>query len=143
MKKLLLILVFIAVGFVVFQNYSRPNTEEVVVPTTTPAASQVPSVNPDAWLGKWTGPEGTALTISKTENRYTLAFEMLDGPISVVGSAAPEGIIFTRDVDGITTTPDSKTFILKHGSGKDTGMKWLEDKQDCLVVQPSEGYCRD
>ncbi len=141
MKKSVPVLVLIVVGFVVFQNYSRPNTEETVTPT--PTASQASSVNPDSWLGKWTGPEGTALTISKTENSYTLAFEMLDGPMSVVGSVAPEGIIFTRDADGIAATPDSKTFILKHGSGKDTGMKWLLDKKDCLVVQPSEGYCRD
>lgn len=141
MKKLILGVVLIAAGFVIFQQYSKPTIEETRTPT--PTFTAVVSVNPDTWVGKWVGPEGTALTISKTENSYTLKFEMLDGPITVAGSAAPEGIIFIRDADGITSTPDSKTFILKHGSGKDTGMKYLVDKQDCLIVQQSEGYCRD
>ena len=32
---------------------------------------------------------------------------------------------------------------LRPGSGVETGMKWLQDKSDCLVVKPGEGYCRE
>ena len=29
------------------------------------------------------------------------------------------------------------------GNGDAAGLKYLAGKQDCLVVKPGEGYCRD
>ena len=48
--------------------------------------------------------------------------------------AAGDTIAFERG--GIKET-------IRAGSGADTGMKWLSEKKDCLVVKPGEGYCRD
>jgi hypothetical protein len=32
--------------------------------------------------------------------------------------------------------------VLRATDGAGTGMKWLADKTDCLVVAPGEGFCR-
>ena len=50
------------------------------------------------------------------------------------GEAAEDGIAFTR--------PDGPQ-QLRAGDGAATGLKWLADKKDCLVVDTGEGYCRD
>lgn len=94
----------------------------------------VDSTLADNLLGKWTGVEGTSLTVLKTDSGYTLNFVMLDGPISVKGSPALTGITFIRD---------GGTFTLHKGSGADTGMKYLATKKNCVVVQQYEGYCKD
>ena len=88
-----------------------------------------------SFTGKWTGPEGTALTITQlgVTNNYTVTVQNLDGPKDFPGTATADGITFTRD---------GKTLTIHHGSGADTGMKWLADKKDCLVVDANEGYCR-
>ena len=31
--------------------------------------------------------------------------------------------------------------VLRHGTGAETGLKWLADKRDCVVVKDGEGYC--
>ena len=88
-----------------------------------------------SFTGKWTGPEGTALTITQlgAGNNYTVTVQNLDGPKDFPGTATADGITFTRD---------GKTLTIHHGTGADTGMKWLADKKDCLVVDANEGYCR-
>jgi hypothetical protein len=93
-------------------------------------------LNYESWIGTWTGPEGTSLTVTQQEEGrlYGLYFVMLDGPIETIGTPTENGIAFNR-LDG--------DFTLTHGTGEDTGMKWLLEKNDCLVVQQSEGYCRD
>ena len=50
------------------------------------------------------------------------------------GQATAEGISFNRG-DG--------SQLLRAGDGEATGMKWLLEKKDCLVVATGEGYCRD
>lgn len=97
------------------------------------------AVDVSGLLGKWIGVEGTTLMVSKTTtesdgDRYILDFVMLDGPVSVQGVSVSDGIQFSRD---------GETFTLHPGSGEDTGMKYLVDKKDCVVVQSYEGYCRD
>ncbi|MDB4983840.1 MAG: hypothetical protein JWM20_19 [Patescibacteria group bacterium] len=88
-----------------------------------------------ALIGTWTGVEGTSLAIStdKTGSGYDLKFVTLDGPLTLKGKPNGDGISFTRD---------SKTYTLFHGTGNDTGMKYLPGKTDCVVVMPYEGYCK-
>jgi len=97
--------------------------------------ASVSSTDASSFTGKWTGPEGTALTITQlgVTNNYTVTVQNLDGPTDFPGTATADGITFTRD---------GKTLTIHHGTGADTGMKWLADKKDCLVVDANEGYCR-
>jgi hypothetical protein len=89
---------------------------------------------PDRWAGTWTGPEGTSLKIVRQEVGYELTVTNLDGPRVFHGIATDDALQFERD--GVAET-------VRAGNGKATGMKWLAGKQDCLVVHPGEGYCRD
>lgn len=87
------------------------------------------------WIGQWTGPEDTSLKIQQNgEGIYRVTITDLDGPRGFAGTSAPGGIAIARDSEKLT---------IRHGSGADTGMKWLADKRDCLIVAPHEGYCRD
>jgi hypothetical protein len=102
----------------------------------SPSASiQEATANPtDAWLGRWNGPEGTYLQISKNSGTYVLEIRDLDGSKTFEGSADGSRIAFTRD--------GQKEFI-SAGDGRATGMKWLSDKKNCLLTRPGEGWCRD
>jgi hypothetical protein len=99
-----------------------------------PVANDLSSAIADNWVGQWRGPEGTSLRIAKQEVGYEITVTNLDGPREFHGLAADEVIEFERD--GVVET-------LQAADGKATGMKWLADKHDCLVVKPGEGYCRD
>ncbi|WP_235041388.1 hypothetical protein [Vreelandella profundi] len=95
----------------------------------------------DQWVGRWTGVEGLFLEISKDEpagpGHYLLEMQYgLDAEQSGTfeGQATDEGISFSRD-DGQQ--------LLRAGDGEATGMKWLAEKEDCLVVATGEGYCRN
>ena len=88
----------------------------------------------DKWLGKWIGPEGTYLVLSKNANKYVVMINSLDGPATYEGSEAREGIEFQRN---------GKTETIRAGKGDNTGMKWLQDKTNCLIIQTGEGFCRD
>lgn len=94
-----------------------------------------PTINTaPGFAGKWTGPEGTSLVITPDGNDYDVVITNLDGPRTFHGTAKGENITFLRD---------GKSLVIRRGSGADTGMKWLADKKDCLVVDANEGYCRD
>ncbi|MES2681883.1 MAG: hypothetical protein V4650_00040 [Pseudomonadota bacterium] len=56
------------------------------------------------------------------------------------GAKAYEG---RSKLDHITFERDGKAESIRAGTGADTGMKWLAEKKDCLVIQPGEGFCRD
>jgi hypothetical protein len=88
----------------------------------------------DQWLGKWSGPEGTFLTIEGGHGKYTLIIQDLDGPRTFEGRAEGNGIVFERR--GVNES-------LRATNGVETGMKWLSEKSDCLTVRAGEGYCRD
>ena len=96
--------------------------------TTQPSADEA-----SKWIGRWTGPEGTYLEITPADGAYSIVISNLDGPRSFNGSAAGDRIDFTRD--GVDES-------IRAGTGAQTGMKWLADKSDCLVVRNGEGYCR-
>ncbi|MEC4766365.1 hypothetical protein LPL18_003305 [Halomonas sp. CUBES01] len=95
----------------------------------------------DQWVGRWTSVEGLFLEISKDKSagpghyllhmRYGLDADQIG---TFEGQATAEGIRFNRG-DG----PQ----MLRAGDGEATGMKWLMEKEDCLVVATGEGYCRD
>jgi hypothetical protein len=88
----------------------------------------------DEWLGRWNGPEGTYLQISKNAGSYVLEIRDLDGSRTFAGTAEGPRIAFTRD--------GQKEF-LSVGDGRATGMKWLADKKNCLLTKLGEGWCRD
>lgn len=129
-----------------------PPTSEEVAPVTgdarstdtppvavQPMAPESPATAPptpaaDAWLGEWRGPEGTMLRLGGGAGAYEIAITNLDGERTFTGTAQGDGISFERD--GVAES-------IRAGSGADTGMKWLADKRDCLVVRSGEGYCRD
>ena len=113
-------------------------------PTPAPAAVQatlVPETPPtDKWVGKWVGVEGLHLTIAKDDSigrgHYLLTMQYgldADDAGTFKGEAAEDGIAFTR--------PDGPQ-LLRAGDGAATGLKWLADKKDCLIVATGEGYCR-
>ncbi len=102
-----------------------------VSPTTAPAAANNPT---DKWLGQWTGVEGTYLRLSKNGEKYVVVIANLDGPKTYEGVAAGDRIEFKRG---------GKTESIRAATGKETGMKWLLDEKNCLVVTVgSEGFCR-
>lgn len=89
---------------------------------------------PDGWLGQWNGPEGTYLQLARSGDHYTVTIRSLDGEATYRGVAAGERIEFVRD---------GQTESIRAGSGRETGMKWLLEKRDCLVIKEGEGFCRD
>jgi hypothetical protein len=108
--------------------------ESAAVSMASEQAASTVAIDPSAFTGKWTGPEGTALTITPQGSDYKVTVQNLDGPRDFTGTAADGGIQFLRD---------GQTFVIRPGSGEETGMKWLADKANCLIVAAGEGYCRD
>lgn len=108
-----------------------PSVQATLVPQTPPT---------DQWVGKWIGVEGLNLTIAKDDSigrgHYLLTMQYgldADDSGTFKGAAAEDGIAFTR--------PDGPQ-LLRAGDGAATGLKWLADKKDCLIVATGEGYCR-
>lgn len=90
----------------------------------------------DAWVGRWTGPEGLALDIARAETpgSYNLKITLLDGTQSYVGTASGDTIRFTRN---------GAQAAIRKASGDETGLKYLAGKQNCLMIGQAEGFCRD
>jgi hypothetical protein len=89
----------------------------------------------DSLIGKWTGPEGTYLDIQRDGEEYKITIANLDGPQTYPATAIDEGISFERG---------GKTETIRSTDGEGTGMKYLAEKVDCVVVTAgSEGFCRD
>jgi len=87
----------------------------------------------DGWLGRWDGPEGTFLQLSRTGDQLVVVIQDLDGPKRFAGFVEGKRIRFERD---------GKTEYISAGDGEATGMKWLVDKKDCLLTKKGEGWCR-
>lgn len=102
-------------------------------PAASTGAAPEPDVSP-GWFGRWQGPEGTFLEIAGGPGTYRVTVQNLDGPRTFDAKAGSGTLVFLRD--GALET-------IRAGNGVDTGMKWLADKKDCLVVKAGEGYCRD
>ena len=99
-----------------------------------PTPSPVPSTAPrkiDEWIGRWNGPEGTYLEISKSGDAYEIQIKDLDKVQTYRGTS-----------DGISFERNGKAETIRSGNGERTGMKWLLDKKNCLVIRFGEGYCR-
>lgn len=117
------------------------DTPPEIPPQPTPAPAAVSPPAPataapvtDEWIGQWIGPEGTLLVLSKLGSDYDVKIQSLDGPNNYTGKAAGDHIEFERG---------GKIESIRAGDGADTGMKWLAEKKDCLVIQSGEGFCRD
>jgi hypothetical protein len=116
----------------ILSNSLTPQTQEPAKPAEVP--------KPDAWAGRWTGPEGLFLDVTPDgpgSGRYALTIKAdLDSAgEKFAGRAEDDTIRFTRG--GAEQT-------IRVGIGAETGFKWLADKKDCLiVVAGQEGYCRD
>ena len=105
------------------------------------AAAENTAMDVTDFAGRWTGPEGMFVDIAADaevgpghytiRNRWGLDADMEGTFKGVVDAGA---LTFTRPDGAQTLTP---------GTGAATGMKWLAEKQDCLVVRTGEGYCRD
>jgi hypothetical protein len=102
--------------------------------TARPASRAATQNLTDQWLGKWIGPEGTYLVLSNQGTGYLVEINSLDGLATYEGASAGEHIDFERN---------GKTESIRAGSGLETGMKWLLDKKNCLIVRSGEGFCRD
>ena len=137
MKKTLFVLSAVAL-------LAACNQEAKEAPKPAPASVQatlVPATPPtDQWVGKWVGVEGLNLTIAKDDSigrgHYILTMQYgldADDSGTFKGEAVDDGIAFTR--------PDGPQ-LLRAGDGEATGLKWLADKKDCLIVATGEGYCR-
>jgi hypothetical protein len=57
----------------------------------------------------------------------------LDGPATYDGISAGDRIEFQRN---------GKMESIHSGNGQETGMKWLLDKNNCLIIKTGEGFCR-
>lgn len=90
----------------------------------------------DGWIGRWTGVEGMFLDVQPDmQGGWMLTMQSdLDSTGTYPGTSTAEGIAFERD---------GQTLVLREATGDETGLKWLEGKQDCLMVAEGEGYCRD
>ena len=117
-------------GLALLSACKRDSRSETPVGEISPSA-QVPAKE---WLGVWRGPEGTSLELSESDGRYRITIRNLDGPRTFDATASDSSVTFVRD--GVQET-------VRAGSGADTGMKWLADNTDCLVVKSGEGYCRE
>jgi len=118
------------------QSAAEPSPTAIRTPSVSPTAAAPAKVNniTDQWLGQWNGPEGTYLLLSKRDEQYVVKIQSLDGPATYEGVAAGDRIEFKRD---------GKTESIRAGSGRETGMKWLLEKKDCLIIKEGEGFCRE
>jgi hypothetical protein len=106
---------------------SRPAPPPAAVSTTAPGALA-------SWTGRWPGVEGTSLDIARDGDRFVVTIADLDGPKTYAGTAAGDHIEFVRA---------GRTETIRAATGRETGMKWLADETNCLVITAgSEGFCR-
>ncbi|SHO64950.1 hypothetical protein SAMN02745172_01919 [Pseudoxanthobacter soli DSM 19599] len=89
------------------------------------------------WAGRWNGPEGLFLEIAPASKPGTVRIvlkDTLDDQATYVGRLDGDVIRFVRN---------GTAEAIRHGTGAETGFKWLAGKKNCLiVVEDKEGYCR-
>jgi hypothetical protein len=116
------------------------SSSETMSPAAPPSAVAAPAAavpnNPAQWAGKWVGPEGLFVEIGPAAGgTFTLTMQSdLDTRGTYEGKPVEGGIAFERG---------GQQLLLRPASGDETGLKYLAGKQDCLMVAPGEGYCRD
>ena len=72
--------------------------------------------------------------LGRNRANYVVEIHSLDGSATYQGTSAGDRLEFKRD---------GKTESLHAGNGQDTGMKWLLDKKNCLIIRTGEGFCRN
>jgi len=110
-----------------------PSADQTATPAAV-SATPTPSNVTDQWPGKWIGPEGTLLVLSKNGDKYSVMIQSLDGPATYEGVSNGDRIDFRRN---------GQKESIHAGNGRETGMKWLLDKKNCLIIKTGEGFCRD
>lgn len=103
----------------------------ISAPAGEPAATQMRPT--DFWLGRWVGVEGNYLDIAPKGEKYRVTIQELDGVGTYDGVGEGAAIRFTRRGAEERLTP---------GDGAATGLKYLADKDTCLIVKEGEGFCR-
>jgi len=112
---------------------ASPATSPVVSPAVSPAANDAKKAA-DSLVGKWTGPEGTYLNVTKNGDKFKVEIKDLDSAKTYDGTARNDMIEFVRN---------GKTETVKASTGAETGMKGFEKETNCVVVtKGSEGFCR-
>lgn len=88
------------------------------------------------WAGEWIGVEGMVLTITPdAPDTYKM---------TIVPDLETEATVTGRDAaDGIAYDWEGEIKTLRAGDGAATGLKWLEGKKNCLVIEEGVGFCRD
>jgi hypothetical protein len=130
-RSMFIVAIAIAAGC---NTQDSTSTKEIPVSAAPPKNTSVASASVNSWLGQWIGPKGTSLTLIASEEGYSLTIQSLDGPAQYIAKAVDDHIEFTRN---------GKTESIRATDGKGTGMKWLQEKTNCLTIQVSEGFCRD
>lgn len=117
-------------------NFSRDASADGSDSLADVAENGIAPLPTDAWTGKWIGVEGLVLDIQPSGERghYVLSVTLLDGTKSYDGVADGNVIRFTRN-----SRPES----IRAATGDETGLKWLAGKQNCLMIQQGEGFCRE
>jgi len=112
------------------------NGADLLAEDDAPADNGSTPLLTDGWVGKWIGVEGLVLEIQPAGERghYVLSVTLLDGTKSYEGTAEGDMIRFTRN-----GRPES----VRAATGDQTGLKWLAGKQNCLMIQQGEGFCRE
>jgi hypothetical protein len=108
---------------------TMPDESAVADPATAPHRFA-------SWAGRWTGVEGMYVAIATAQpGKYRLEMQSdLDTKGIYDGIDSEHGIRFERGGEQLS---------LHRGNGDETGLKYLAGKEDCLIVKPGEGYCRD
>jgi hypothetical protein len=130
MQKILVVLAALA-ALAACQPAPAARTEDAI-----PTAGKAPAPATDAWLGDWTGVEGTMLRIDVGAGPgvYAITETTLDGPVRFTGTADGDVIRFARN---------GAQESIRAGDGAATGLKYLDGKTNCLVIKDGEGFCRD
>jgi hypothetical protein len=103
-------------------------------PAVSPSGSPALAGKAESLVGRWTGPEGTYLAVTKKGEGYSIEIKNLDAAKTFEGTAKGDVIEFTRN---------GKTETIKSATGIETGMKGFEKETNCVVVtKGSEGYCK-
>ena len=148
MRKIIMTTAFAAASLILGACGETPkpaNATPVTAPSATapvatpsPAASPVADVKTDpkaeTLVGKWTGVEGTYLNITEKDGKYSVEIKNLDKAETFDGTKKGDVIEFTRN---------GKIETVKHATGEETGMKYLLEEKNCVVItKGSEGYCK-
>ncbi len=116
------------------QKGNQPSAPPSVASSSpVPSLTSTPNRLVEKWLGKWIGPEGTFLLLEKQGDKYLVKIQSLDGLETFEGISAGDHIRFTRN---------GRPETIRAGSGKETGMKWLLEEKNCLIIREGEGFCR-